>query len=703
MENETLRIKIVSFKDSNKQNLNKSLFYVKKLLELPSNNDDTIILEPSGPTTTFVVSINETFDWNRNQGNYCQIICLTTKSKVIADTVLWFDHLLGLITDRKYNGKVQSELPCSMVLDGAYHLEFSLQQIENSISLSSSLSSKKHNHYNKISSRQPIRGHLMKSKQFNHPVHCALCDGFIWGLHHQGFECLQCSLVTHKRCHQNIPFWCQKSLFSEPIRLDENLRLKFHIPHTFKRYEAPFVRALVTRNHGYCNHCGAQIFRNALKCTQCHFIIHEHCQPNIPLMCTISYNSLSQIISAKKQPIVSHPPNPSPPQDDDPHSKSSSFDLSWLDSLPEFSIENLQRISLPKFHDFKYIGRLGDGAFAQVYCVQHILSKQYFAIKVADGTNEQARQQLEVEKYILFRYSHGNPYMIKAYCAFHQGNKLFLVMELVQGGTLYHKIQTTRMNEDEIKYYLAQLVCIIQYLHSNNIVYRDLKLEHAIVCSTGSIRLVDYGLGRLLKTSNETCHTFCGTYSYMAPEVRCLEKSSSDKGYSFAVDFWALGIMFVQMLCGEQLDFYPQIFANNNENTTEPKDITQYLELPRYISREAHSCVIGLLENDPEKRLGSPNSPHGSIRDHPFFKVGHRINWSEIDEGVFKPCHKNSIDKRVISETLSHQPLSTLQLDRGGHAKDDWIAAGKSTCTSDENERLKSFDYINQSSWLEFI
>jgi len=71
----------------------------------------------------------------------------------------------------------------------------------------------------------------MKLKQFNHPVHCALCHGFIWyfillilifvdnqflflrGLHHQGFECLQCSLVTHKKCHQHIPFWCRKSLF----------------------------------------------------------------------------------------------------------------------------------------------------------------------------------------------------------------------------------------------------------------------------------------------------------------------------------------------------------------------------------------------------------------------------------------------------------------------------------------------------------
>ncbi len=52
--------------------------------------------------------------------------------------------------------------------------------------------------------------------------------------------------------------------------------------------------------------------------------------------------------------------------------------------------------------------------------------------------------------------------------------------------------------------------------------FRDLKLEHAVVCSAGHIRIVDYGLGRLLKTPDEICHTFCGTYTYMAPEVKLI-------------------------------------------------------------------------------------------------------------------------------------------------------------------------------------
>ncbi len=76
---------------------------------------------------------------------------------------------------------------------------------------------------------------------------------------------------------------------------------------------------------------------------------------------------------------------------------------------------------LPKFSDFQCIGRLGNGAYANVYCVQHLPSKEYLAIKMIDGKISEARQQFEVERQILFRFGAENPYMIKGYCSFHQG------------------------------------------------------------------------------------------------------------------------------------------------------------------------------------------------------------------------------------------------------------------------------------------
>ncbi|CAF1620778.1 unnamed protein product [Adineta ricciae] len=752
MDNNVLRIKLISFKNTTKSSSSHVFCYVKKLTNLPLSDDSSVILTQSDASTALVRSIGDTFDWTNSDGNYCQLIFLKSKSKVIADIILWYDHLLKLVSDRRHK-ESQTDLLCSTTIRKDYQFEFSVRLLDDQMSVLSEAPStiSKVTLNSKLSGRQSIRGHIMKIQQFNHPVYCAICHGFIWGLHHQGFECSQCSLVTHRKCHQQIPFWCRKSLFPEPTTSNEGFRLKFDIPHTFKQHEAPFVRALVTRNHGHCNHCGSPIFRNALKCTRtirkieklhnglpcsnsnnaclyltdlaiaytffpqfhlytfsfilvCHFIIHEHCQSNVPPMCTLAYDSIAEAIPTTTPPphigVRFHPPKATiNPRE---QSRSSSFDLSWLESLSGLTVTTNKAIPLPKFSDFAYVGRVGDGAFAQVYCVQHIASKQHMAVKVADGSNEQARQQLEVERQILFRYSQGNPYMIRAYCTFHQGTKLFLVMELVQGGSLYHKIQTTRMNEDDIRFYLAELICVIQYLHSKNIVYRDLKLEHAVVCSEGHIRLVDYGLGRLLKSRDEACHTFCGTYSYMAPEVRCLETSSSEEGYSYAVDFWALGIMFVQMLFGEQIDFASQMYSNDDQST-EQKNLAELLELPRHTSPEALSCIRGLLENDPKKRLGSPDSPHGPIRDHPFFKTGYRINWQDIEDGVFKPLTKNQYIAPVLSDVSIHRPLSTLLLDRGSHGQADWLEAGRSTCTLAEDEQLKSFDFINQSTWLELI
>ncbi|CAF3880320.1 unnamed protein product [Rotaria magnacalcarata] len=581
-----------------------------------------IQLQPSESATTFIVSLHETFDWNINEGNYCQIVCLTLKSEIIADVILWFDHLWSLIADPNQYKEVQwaSSISISLLLEGEYNFEFRFQRIGNSKSFN----------FLKKASPQIIQGHLMKLKQFNHPVHCALCDRFLWGLYYQGFQCFHCALVTHKKCCHDISFWCKKSMFPEPPSIDPPWTNDNS--HTFESYEAVFAIALITGNHSHCNHCGSQIFRNALQCT-------KSCRKSNDPPPSIS--SIEPPILIKDQSPLSIPSKPTQ------LSTTSSTNFSTFDPLPGFTLENQRRISLPKFSDFEYVGRLGSGGYAQVYCVQHILSKQYFAIKVADGTNEQARQQLEVEKQILFRYSYGNSYMVKAYCAFHQGSNLFLVMELVQGGTLFHKIQTKRMNEDEIRFYVAQLICVLQYLHSKNIVYRDLKLEHAIVNSTGSIRLIDYGLGRLLKTSGDTCHTFCGTYSYMAPEVRRLKTGTLNDGYSYPIDFWALGVMFIEMLHSKQIDVHSQIFENNDEETNEPESVAQILQLPSHTSAEARACVSGLLENDPEKRLGSPNSPHGSIREHPFFKIGHQINWQEIEFDSFKPVdHVSTVSKK---------------------------------------------------------
>lgn len=140
-------------------------------------------------------------------------------------------------------------------------------------------------------------------------------------------------------------------------------------------------------------------FQSPSDLLECKFFVHERCQTSVPPSC-----------EKFDQPEPAPPLNPI-------DSARPSFKLPK--SLRPLSSEGLK--DLPKFSDFEYIGHLGDGGYSHVYCVRHILSMEYMAIKVVDGKNPEARDHFEMERQILFRYSEYSPFMIKGYCSFHQG------------------------------------------------------------------------------------------------------------------------------------------------------------------------------------------------------------------------------------------------------------------------------------------
>lgn len=117
-------------------------------------------------------------------------------------------------------------------------------------------------------------------------------------------------------------------------------------------------------------------------------------------------------------------------------------------------------------------------------------------------------------------------------------------MPFVRGGELYKiYVQSKRFSETTVKFYAAQLVLALGYLHSKGIVHRDLKLENILVDQNGYIRLIDYGLAKMLK-EGEKSNSFCGTPEYLAPEM------VSSIGHDKAVDWWAVGIIMYEMLIG---------------------------------------------------------------------------------------------------------------------------------------------------------
>merc|ERR1719223_2634037 len=152
------------------------------------------------------------------------------------------------------------------------------------------------------------------------------------------------------------------------------------------------------------------------------------------------------------------------------------------------------------------------------------------------------------ESSVLKSTSH--PFLAGLRCSFMSKDLLCFVMEYVNGGELFFHLSREKVfSEDRARFYGAEIVLAITYLHERGIIYRDLKLENLLLDKDGHIKITDFGLCKEEITYGATTATFCGTPEYLAPEV--LE----DNDYGRAVDWWGTGVVLYEQLCGH-LPFY---------------------------------------------------------------------------------------------------------------------------------------------------
>jgi protein kinase X len=119
---------------------------------------------------------------------------------------------------------------------------------------------------------------------------------------------------------------------------------------------------------------------------------------------------------------------------------------------------------------------------------------------------------------------------------------LYFILEFIQGGELFTILRSQgNFPEEQAKFYSAHIITIFEYLHSKNIVYRDLKPENVLINVNGYLKLTDFGFAKIV--DNKT-YTLCGTPEYLAPEIIL------NKGHSKPVDWWTLGILMYEMLVG---------------------------------------------------------------------------------------------------------------------------------------------------------
>ena len=308
--------------------------------------------------------------------------------------------------------------------------------------------------------------------------------------------------------------------------------------------------------------------------------------------------------------------------------------------------------------DFHFMCCIGQGSFGKVYLVRRKYgessddfknkekSRQVWALKILNKRQLLKAKQIEhtrTERRVLGQLNH--PFLVKMSYAFQTYESLYIVMEYANGGELfYHLKKERKFSEERARFYGAEIVLALAYMHSKKVLYRDLKPENVLLDRQGHIKLTDFGLSKdeVVNYRGKT-YTFCGTPEYLAPEVLL------QKGHGRPVDWWSLGTLLYEMMNG-----IPPFYDENVHKMYE-KILHAPLHLPRSLSQEARSIFIQLLQRDPAKRLGSGNHGAREIQGHAFFNTFNSV------PGRWRQLYNKEIEPPFIPITSSHDDTRNVE------------------------------------------
>ncbi|KAK6101419.1 Uncharacterized protein BM_BM6597 [Brugia malayi] len=284
--------------------------------------------------------------------------------------------------------------------------------------------------------------------------------------------------------------------------------------------------------------------------------------------------------------------------------------------------------------NFQLLKVLGKGGYGKVFQVRKINGKdegRIFAMKVLKKAtiirNQKDTAHTKAERNILEAVK--SPFICDLLYAFQTGGKLYLILEYLSGGELFMHLEREGLfMEDTAAFYLSEIVCSLEHLHRQGIIYRDLKPENILLDSRGHVKLTDFGLCKEAIEGDQKTHTFCGTIEYMAPEILMRV------GHNKAVDWWSLGALTYDMLTGG-----PPFTADNRKKTID-KILKGRLTLPSFLSMEARDLIKRLLKRHVETRLGAGPEDACEIKQHSFFRS---FNWDLVYARQLEPPYKPNI------------------------------------------------------------
>ncbi|KAJ1462840.1 kinase-like domain-containing protein [Pelagophyceae sp. CCMP2097] len=308
--------------------------------------------------------------------------------------------------------------------------------------------------------------------------------------------------------------------------------------------------------------------------------------------------------------------------------------------------------------DFTRLRVLGQGAYGKVYLVKKSSFPdpgKTYAMKVmnkADLVKGALQDQAYVERDITRDARHA--FVARLRHSFQTESRLYLLMDYYAGGPLHDALRRAAPKADgrctvgQMRFYAAELVLGLEYLHGRGIVHRDIKPPNVLIDAQGHVAITDFGMAirsrgeddedaaaRRREGSPPRSTMFCGTDEYMAPEI-----FSRGKDYGFAVDWWALGVLCYDVVAGRS-PFRPTRSDCDREQLTTAKGIRMKLwenilrkqpDYPadKFDDADAVSFLSALLTKDESSRPSTSER----IRSMPFFR---ELDWARAEQCHLEP------------------------------------------------------------------